>query len=120
MLGGMMTPRFGEVVQAFKEQGCSTVLDLGCGNGRHLVYLAKAGFEVTGLDISPTGLALARSWLGEEGLEASLVRTDFKSPLPFRDGAFEAMLSTQVIHHALLAEGERPSARSGASWHLKG
>ena len=33
-------PRFGEVVQAFEEQGCGTVLDLGCGNGRHLVYLA--------------------------------------------------------------------------------
>ena len=59
---------------------------------------------MTGLDISPTGLRLAQNWLDEEYLEAPLVQADNRHPLPFKDGAFEGLLSTQVIHHALLAE----------------
>ena len=97
-------PRFWQVTRAFKACGCKRILDLGCGNGRHVVHLDKQGFAVTGLDISPTGLALAQSWLNEEGLEAPLVLSDFGDPLPFQDGAFEGLLSTQVIHHARLAE----------------
>jgi SAM-dependent methyltransferase len=97
-------PRFGEIAQDFRKNGCVTILDLGCGNGRHTVHLAKAGFDVTGLDISPTGLRLAQNWLDEESLEAPLVQADTRHPLPFKDGAFEGLLSTQVIHHALLAE----------------
>jgi len=32
------------------------VLDLGCGVGRHLVYLSSQGFEMHGLDLSPAGV----------------------------------------------------------------
>lgn len=106
-LFGEPFPGFGEIAEAFRENGCSTILDLGCGNGRHVVHLAKEGFAATGLDISPTGLGLAQEWLDEERLPASLVQADISDPLPFRDQSFEALLSTQVIHHALLAEVKR-------------
>jgi SAM-dependent methyltransferase len=91
---------FNEVVQIFIDHGCSEILDLGCGSGRHLVHLAKEGFRAIGLDISPTGLRLTREWVDEEGLEADLVLADMREPLPFRDGSFEGVLSTQVIHHS--------------------
>ena len=96
-------PRFGEVVEAFWAHGCRGVLDLGCGNGRHVVHLAKEGFWTLGADLSPTALALTRSWMGEEGQEANLALADTRRPLPFRDGSFQGVLSTQVIHHARLA-----------------
>jgi SAM-dependent methyltransferase len=93
-------PRFNEVVQMFKDHGCSEILDLGCGSGRHLVHLVKEGFRTIGLDISPTGLRLTREWADKEGLEADLVLADMREPLPFRDDSFKGVLSTQVIHHS--------------------
>jgi SAM-dependent methyltransferase len=97
-------PGFEQVVARFTGYGCRRVLDLGCGNGRHLVALAYLGFRVCGLDISPSGLRLSRAWLGEDGLEARLVCADTRLPLPFTTRTFDGLLSTQVVHHALLAE----------------
>ena len=83
------------------ERGCLRVLDLGCGNGRHVVYLARQGFGVCGMDSARTALRLTRQWLDEEDLSASLVLADMRHPLPFRDAAFDALVSTQVIHHSM-------------------
>ena len=92
--------RFPEIVRAFRECGYSRLLDLGCGSGRHIVHLAREGFRVHGTDIAPTGLRMAQAWLAEEGLAGGLALADMREPLPFRDGVFEGLLSTQVIHHA--------------------
>jgi SAM-dependent methyltransferase len=100
-------PRFGELVGVFKESGCSHILDLGCGSGRHVVHLVKEGFRACGLDVSFTGLRLAQGWLLEEGLTAGAILADMRFPLPFRGGAFDGLLSTQVIHHARIAEIRR-------------
>ena len=40
--------------------GKGTALDLCCGAGTNTIYLAKNGFEVTGLDISLTALEIAK------------------------------------------------------------
>jgi len=34
------------------------VLDLGCGVGRHVVYLGGCGFRMAGIDIAPSGIRL--------------------------------------------------------------
>ena len=35
------------------------ILDLGCGKGRHAIYLNKLGYNVCGIDISPSSIACA-------------------------------------------------------------
>lgn len=36
-----------------------TILDLACGKGRHAIYLAQKGFDVTGMDLSPANIRAA-------------------------------------------------------------
>ena len=53
-----------------------TLLDLGCGTGRHVVHFARRGFAVTGVDLSPHMLALTRQKLAADGLNAQLIEAD--------------------------------------------
>lgn len=85
------------------ESGFQTVLDLGCGTGRHVLHMAGRGLHVSGLDNAPTALKLTKHWLDEQNLTADLILSDMRQPLPFKEDSFDALLSTQVIHHALLA-----------------
>lgn len=95
-------PRAVQFTNQILDQRLSSVLDLGCGGGRHVIHMARQGLHVTGMDNAPTALKMTRQWLGEDRLDAALVLADMRQPLPFADGAFDAVLSSDVIHHALL------------------
>ena len=95
--------RFEELAEQLQARGRTTVLDLGCGSGRHLVALERRGFRVVGIDRARAGLDLARAWSRAEGLPARLAQADMRARFPFRSESFSALLSTQVIHHARLA-----------------
>ena len=72
----------------------ASVLDLGAGVGRHALSLQAAGFEVTALDAAPEGLAEIEK--AGTGVKTQLGRMD---NLPFEDGAFDHVLSWNVIYH---------------------
>lgn len=55
-------------------------LDLGCGTGTNVVYLAERGFEVTGIDVAHAGLEGARARAREAGVEVDLRRGDVLDP----------------------------------------
>jgi len=94
--------RFDDLVEVYKFHSCTTILDLGCGNGRHMVHLSKSDFLVTGTDNSITALQMAEEWLQQEGQSASLVLADTRAEFPFRANSFSGLISTQVIHHAVI------------------
>ena len=37
-----------------------SILDVACGKGRHALYLASQGFQVTGIDLSPNSISFAQ------------------------------------------------------------
>lgn len=78
------------------------ILDLGCGTGRHVVYLSRIGFDVYGFDAAPNALTMAQEWLQEEKLVASLKEHLMEKPFPYVDDFFDAVISIQVIHHNLM------------------
>jgi ubiquinone/menaquinone biosynthesis C-methylase UbiE len=55
------------------------ILELMCGTGRVLLPLAEAGHQITGVDISPAMLAIARERLAESELSATLIEGDVRS-----------------------------------------
>lgn len=95
--------------QRFKSHGVNRILDLGCGSGRHTVYLAEQGFAVFGLDIAPTGLCATIKKLAEAGFPAHVTLSDIKK-LPYEDAFFDAIISVRVIHHDRLAAIEKTVA----------
>lgn len=54
----------------------STALDVGCGEGQDLIFLAQQGYDSTGLDFTETGIAKARQIVEYNGERAHLVRAD--------------------------------------------
>jgi SAM-dependent methyltransferase len=71
-----------------------TVLVPGCGSGHDARAWAAAGFAVTGCDIAPSAIALAREKTAAAGLEAEFIQGDFLADAPLRpfDWLFEHTL----------------------------
>lgn len=67
------------------------ILDLCCGQGRHAVPLARAGYQMTGLDRSPYLLGEAQRAAERAGVEVQWVRGDMRR-LPW-NGQFDACVN---------------------------
>ena len=97
-------PDMEKISELFKEKEIKRVLDLGCGTGRHLIFLSKKGFEVYGMDASPKALEMANKWLIEENEKAELHLDRIEHKFPYEDKFFDAIISIQVIHHNLMKD----------------
>jgi malonyl-CoA O-methyltransferase len=73
------------------------VLDLGCGTGRHALWLAAAGATVTAVDFSPGMMEKARSKPGAE--KVRFLAHDLHQRLPFADASFDRVVSGLVLEH---------------------
>ena len=74
------------------------VLDLGCGVGRHVVYLGGCGFRMAGIDISPSGIRLTQEACADRRISFEGQVSDMTT-LPSADGIFDAALSISTVHH---------------------
>jgi ubiquinone/menaquinone biosynthesis C-methylase UbiE len=76
------------------------VLDLGCGTGTLalMVHRACPQARITGLDIDPRILGMARRKLSRAGVNVTLQQGSATAP-PFSDGSFDRILTTLMLHH---------------------
>jgi SAM-dependent methyltransferase len=58
------------------------ILDLPCGQGRHAIELARRGYEVTGVDLSPYMLTVARERADASGVRVRWLAGDMREALP--------------------------------------
>jgi SAM-dependent methyltransferase len=65
-----------------------SVLEVGFGAGSNLWFAAREGFEVAGVEASPSAVEHARRRFDEEGLAGDLCLGDFRT-LPFSDASFD-------------------------------
>jgi SAM-dependent methyltransferase len=86
------------LLERWKRAGFSRLLDVGCGLGRHALLFARAGFSVTGFDLSDIALARLIELAAIERLDILTSHGDLRK-LPFRDGAFDCILAYRSIYH---------------------
>lgn len=82
------------------------VLDIGCGVGRHCLYLGGRGFKVAGMDISPTGIKITQEVCAEHGIPFD-GRVSDMTTLTWEDNTFGGALSISTMHHHLRADIKR-------------
>ncbi|QQG52786.1 MAG: class I SAM-dependent methyltransferase [Candidatus Falkowbacteria bacterium] len=73
------------------------VLDLGCGNGKYLVFLKNLGFKTDGLDSSPTAVEMTKAALDDDSDIRCLNMYDYE-PTPEK---YDLIISVAAIHHGL-------------------
>jgi methylase of polypeptide subunit release factors len=61
-----------ELVDSGKVKPCKTI-DMGCGAGNYAIYLASRGFDVTGIDISPAAIKIARENAKKKGIKGNFL-----------------------------------------------
>ncbi|MFC1500818.1 class I SAM-dependent methyltransferase [Candidatus Zixiibacteriota bacterium] len=76
-----------------------TAVDLGCGAGNYVVWLASHGFQMTGLDLSDAALELARDLATEKGVDCRFECRDMTRKVEGSDNLFEFAYDWDVLHH---------------------
>jgi tellurite methyltransferase len=79
-----------------------TVLDAGCGSGRNLVYLLRAGYRVLGVDADPAAVAAVRRLAAElaPATPADAFRVEPVEAMSFADATADVVISSAVLHFA--------------------
>lgn len=89
------------------------VLELGCGAGDISLWLAERGFEVWGVDLSPTAIAWARDKAGERSLTADFQVGDVLTLAGHADAYFDLVVDGCCLH-CIVGEDRARVLRSAA------
>lgn len=94
------------------------VFDAGCGSGRNLVYLMRAGYDVYGIDADPSAIQEVRRVAARVAphLAADNFRVESIAATSFPDGSADVVLSSAVLHFA--PDDEQFGAMLRGSWNV--
>lgn len=95
----------------------STILDLCCGHGRHLIELTGRGYTMIGLDLDPFFLDTARQEAERRGLEVQLELRDMRD-IPFVE-EFDAVINMFTSFGYLESDEEDQKVLDGVARALK-
>lgn len=73
------------------------LLEMGCGPGANVWFMAREGFTVSGIDASSTAIIQASERLSREGLTADLRVGDY-STMPWPDSSFDGVVENVSLY----------------------
>ena len=91
---GISPPELLDFIQHHKP---ARAIDIGCGTGTNVITLAKAGWQVTGVDFAPRAIRLAKQKLSSGGTQADL-RVSDATNLQGVNGPYEFALDIGCFH----------------------
>lgn len=86
-----------EAVRARWFRPSTRVLDVGCGAGTNSIFLGRAGFRVSGVDLAPMAISVARKRAARGGLAIDFQVADALR-LPFPTASFGAAIDVGCFH----------------------
>jgi len=78
------------------------ILDAGCGEGRNMIYFLQEHYQIFGVDSNPIAIQMARIYAQTIQSDYDIYRfqTALVEDMPFHQGAFDAVISSAVLHFA--------------------
>ena len=95
-----------DAVKSGRVQPCKAV-DLGCGAGNYAVWMARQGFEMTGLDISAGAVKYARELAAGKAVTCRFEVVDLLGDVGEFAGSFDFGYDWELLHH--IFPGDRPA-----------
>jgi SAM-dependent methyltransferase len=87
-----------ELVRKEVVRPCKTI-DLGCGAGNYAIYLAGLGFDMAGVDSSPTAIKIAKAQAERRGARCRFVVADLLGDLREVTDTFDFAYDWEFLHH---------------------
>lgn len=106
-----------KVFKGYSKRKIRSVLDLGCGTGKHTLILAKRKYKMVGMDLSLNMLDLARKRSEKEGVKIDFFQGDIKN-FDFKK-KFDAAISMFTVIGYLTENKDLISAFKSINNHLK-
>jgi ubiquinone/menaquinone biosynthesis C-methylase UbiE len=76
-----------------------SVLDAGCGTGRHALRLAAEAREVTAIDVNEAMLGVLKQKASAAGVRLSVLQADLEAPLALADASFDLVICSLALEH---------------------
>lgn len=70
-------------------------LDIGCGTGKYLLFLEQQGFQVTGIDASPTATEMTKQVVSKE----AIIYCENMYTFDYPQDNYDLVLSISTLHH---------------------
>ena len=87
-----------ELVRTERIKPCKTI-ELGCGTGNYVIYLARTGFDATGVDISPAAIEMARKSALEKEVKCEFLVADVLGDMAEIRKTFDFAYDWELLHH---------------------
>ncbi len=83
-------------------EGCRSIIDIGCGSGRNIVYFLQQGYDVYGIDQDAGAVSRVQQLAAKlaPALPADNFRVAGVDGLPFESSTFDLAICSAVLHFA--------------------